>query len=165
MSRSIVASAAVAVAATVSFAAPAVAKDEVVKVAHPAVTASLAPVTPGQASAGDIRTYWTPLTKPGKTKSIGFMTGYLLTTALNKPETGKELRTADLVFTIGAAENQLEIGGVAAYDGQAPTVAQKTSVIRPVVGGSGRYAGAHGWAKSIHLKDGTWRHIFHIHLP
>ncbi len=132
---------------------------QVVKVAHGPVTAQVDPVTPGTATPGDLRTFYTSLTKPDKKKAIGFMTGSLLTTAV---EDGKELRTADLVFSIDKPENQLIVGGVAVYEQQAPTVAQRTTVIRPVVGGSGRYAGARGWCRSVHKKDGTWRHTFHI---
>lgn len=145
----------------VSSAAP-VAADQVVKVAHGPITATVIPVTAGKASAGDLRTYHIKLTKPKKSKRIGFMTGSLLTTAVNKPARGQEQRTADLVFTIGKAANQLVVGGVAAYEQQAPTFRKRTSVIRPVLGGSGKYAGARGWCESIHRKDNTWRHVFHL---
>lgn len=138
--------------------------DLVVKVAHPAVTATVDPVTPGVASPGDVRTYYTKLTKPGKSAKIGFMTGSLLTTAVGKPSVGKELRSADLVFTIGKARNQMIVGGVAEYVQQAPTVAERTSVIRPVIGGSGKYDGARGWCESVHRTDGTWRHTFHVQV-
>ncbi len=143
-------------------AAPALADDLVVKVAHGPITASLDPVTPGTASPGDVRLYYIDLTKPGKKKVIGFMTGSLTTTAVGKPQAGKEYRSADLVFTVG--DSQLVIGGVAEYDQNAATVAKRVSVIRPVVGGTGKYAGAHGWAKSTRFKDNTWRHTFHVEV-
>jgi hypothetical protein len=136
----------------------------VVTVAHGPVSAVLDPVTAGTSSPGDLRTYYTPLTMPGKKRAIGFLTGSLLTTAVGTPAVGRELRTADLVFTVGAARNQLVVGGVAAYDQQAPTVAQRSSVVRPVVGGSGKYAGARGWCRSVHRKDGTWRHTFGVEV-
>ncbi len=151
-----------AVALAISSAAPALADTTTVKVAHGAVSAQLVPVTPGTPSAGDLRTYYVDLTKPGKAKRIGFLTGSLLTTAVGKPSAGKEYRTADLVFTVGKPADQLVVGGVAVYEQAAPTVALRTSVVRPVVGGSGQYAGARGWCKSIHRKDGTWRHVFHF---
>ncbi len=138
---------------------------EVVRVAHPAVTASVIDVGPVGSSPGDLRTYWTTLTKPGTVAAIGSMSGSLLTTAVDKPRAGYELRTAALVFTIGAAANQLEVGGIAKYRRQAPTVSRSESVIRPVVGGSGRYAGATGWCRSTHKADNTWRHTFHLWLP
>ena len=92
------------------------------------------------------------------------MTGSLLTTEVGKPSAGKEYRSADLVFTIGKARNQLIIGGVAVYQQQAPTVAERTTVVRPVIGGSGKYDGARGWCESVHRKDGTWRHTFHVQV-
>lgn len=142
--------------------APALAKDVTVSVDHAAITATLDPVTAGQASPGDLRLYYIDLTKPGKKKVVGFMTGSLLTTAVGKPGAGKEYRAADLVFTIG--KSQLVIGGVAVYDQNAATVAKRSSVVRPVLGGTGKYAGAHGWAKSTRFKDNTWRHTFHVHV-
>ena len=36
------------------------------------------------------------------------------------------------------------------------------TVIRAVVGGTGRYAGASGWVKTVHHVDGTWTHEFHL---
>lgn len=136
--------------------------DKVVRVAHPAVTATLIDNGEPGTSAGDVRTYWTPLTRPKKSRTIGTMSGSLLTTAVDRPRRGFELRTADLVFSIGRARNQLVIGGIAKYRQQAATLTRAEAVIRPVIGGSGRYAGAHGWAKSVHKRDGTWCHIFHI---
>lgn len=151
-------------ALVLAVASPAVADPVVVKVAHGPVTANVIAVTPGTASPGDLRTFYTRLTKPGGSKRIGSLTGSLLTTVVGQPSAGKELRTADLVFTVGAARNQLVVAGVAAYEQQAPTVAQRTSVVRPVVGGSGRFNGANGWCESIHRKDGTWRHVFHVEV-
>lgn len=151
-----------AVLLTLALASPASADPVVVKVAHGPVSATVVAVQPGVASPGDLRLYHIALTKPGSSKVVGFLTGSLLTTAVGQPAAGKELRTADLVFTVGAAKNQLVLGGTAAYDQQAPTVAKKSYTIRPVLGGSGRYAGARGWCESVHRKDGTWRHIFHI---
>lgn len=143
-------------------AVPAMADEVTVKLAHGPVTATVEPVTPGVASPGDLRLFYIDLTKPGKKKVIGFLTGSLLTTAVDKPEPGKEYRTSDLVFTVG--ESQLVLGGVAVYDQSAATVAKKVSVIRPVLGGTGEYAGAHGWAKSTRFKDNTWRHTFHVEV-
>lgn len=134
---------------------------EVVKVAHGPIAANLIPVA-DKPSAGDLRTYYIGLTKPGKKKRIGFLTGSLLTTAVDAPSAGKELRSADLVFTIGKPANQIVLGGVAAYDQTAPTLSKKSTTVRPVLGGSGKYAGARGWCESIHFKNNSWRHTFHL---
>ena len=141
-------------------ATPALAEEFTVKLAHGPITATLNPVTPGTASPGDMRLFYIDLTRPGKRKVVGFLTGSLLTTAVGKPVPGKEYRAADLIFTVGGS--QLVLGGVAVYDQNAPTVSKRSSVIRPVIGGTGMYAGAHGWAKSTRFKDNTWRHTFHV---
>lgn len=141
-------------------AAPALAKDVKVSIAHGPISATVDPVSPGVASPGDLRLYYIDLTKPGKKKVIGFMTGSLLTTAVDRPSSGKEYRAADLVFTVG--DSQLVVGGIAAYDQSAATVPKRSSVVRPVLGGTGKYAGARGWAKSTRFEDNTWRHTFRI---
>jgi hypothetical protein len=143
-------------------AAPAAAKDVTVSLAHGPIAATLDPVAPGKASPGDVRLYYIDLTKPGKKKVIGFMTGSLVTTAVDRPSPGKEYRSADLIFTVG--KSQLVLGGVAVYDQTAATVAKRSSVVRPVLGGTGKYAGARGWAKSTRFKDNTWKHTFHVEV-
>lgn len=132
----------------------------VVKVAHGPVTGTLMPAVAGKLGSGDLRTYYTPLKNPATRTKSGFMTGSLLTTAVDRPRTGWELRTADLVFQVGGPADQLVVGGVARYRAAAATVPRRDVVVRPIVGGSGRYDGAHGWCKTIHRRDNTWRHIF-----
>lgn len=138
---------------------------QVITVAHGPVTALNSQYidigTPGP-SVGDLRTYYIPLTQPKSTKQIGYLTGSLTTVAVDRPTVGSELRTANLVFVIGHAADQIVVGGVAAYDQAAPTVATKSAVTRPVIGGSGKYAGARGWVVSTHFEDNTWTHVFHL---
>lgn len=136
--------------------------DRVVRLAHGPITATLIDGgLPGN-SAGDLRTYHIRLTKPGESRRIGFMSGSLLTTAVDEPRIGWDQRTANLVFTVRAAPHQLVVGGVAAYRQKAATLSRRESVIRPVIGGSGRFDGAKGWCESIHRANNTWRHVFHI---
>jgi hypothetical protein len=139
----------------------------VVRVAHGPVTSSEAQYvdagSPGP-SVGDVRTYYLPLTRPGETARIGYLTGTLTTTATGEPRPGMELRSADLVFVVGGASDQLVVGGVSAYSQTAPTVARRSVVTRPVIGGSGRYAGARGWCVTTHFANDTWTHVFHLVL-
>jgi hypothetical protein len=139
----------------------------VVSVAHGQVTAAnsqYVDTAPTGPSAGDVRAYYLPLTKAGSTTEIGYLTGTLTTSAVGRPEAGMELRTADLVFVVGGAADQLVVGGVASYSQSAPTISVRSEAVRPVTGGSGKYAGARGWCVSTHLEDGTWTHVFHITL-
>ena len=136
---------------------------QVVAVAHGPVTALNSQYidlgTPGP-SVGDVRTYYIPLTQKGK--PAGYLTGTLTTVAVDKPAVGMELRTSNLVFVIGRDADQIVVGGVAAYAQTAPSVATRSAVTRPVIGGSGRFAGARGWVVSTHFADNTWTHVFHL---
>src|SRR5437588_9820902 len=128
-------------------------KHLVIAVAHGAVNATNAQyvdAAPAGPSVGDVRTYYLPLTKPGGIAQIGYFTGTLTTVAENRPAPGMELRTSNLLFVIGAIANQIVVGGVAGYSQVAPTVATKSVVVRPVIGGAGKYAGAHGWCVTAH---------------
>lgn len=139
----------------------------VVGVAHGPVTArnsQYIDAPPAGPSVGDVRTYYLPLSRPGSRRRIGYLTGTLTTTATGRPRLGMELRTANLVFVLGGAANQLVVGGVAAYAQSASVLAKKSVVTRPVIGGSGRYAGARGWCVTTHLANNTWTHVFHLTL-
>jgi hypothetical protein len=140
-------------------------KPLVLTVAHGAVTATnsvFVDAAPAGPSVGDVRSFYLPLTKPKGTTAIGYLTGTLTTIWMDKPSAGMELRSSNLIFVVGAAQNQIVLGGIGAYPQAAPTVAAKSTLIRPVVGGSGAYAGAHGWCLTTHYADDTWTHTFHL---
>lgn len=142
----------------------ALAATTVVKVAHGPVILPVVDALPAGPSVGDLRTVWTPLTRPGRTKVVGYLSGSLLTVALDRPTQGYELRTSNLVFVVGAAADQIVVGGIAAYLSRAPTFARRTVTVRPVTGGSGAFAGARGWCRTIHYADGRWTHTFVLTL-
>ena len=108
-------------------------------------------------SPGDERFFVVPATSP----EGGLLTGSLTVVAPDEPLASQELRRSDLVFQFGAVEDQLVVGGVAVYEIDDPTLALGRVVVRPILGGSGVYAGATGWVDSTHYKDGTWVHVFH----
>ena len=147
---------------TTATAAPAATR--VVEVAHGPVTLPLVDAAPAGPSVGDLRTVWTPLTRPGRNRVVGSLTGSLLTVAVDRPTVGRELRTANLVFVIGRPADQIVVGGVASYPSSAPTFGRRTATVRPVIGGSGAFAGARGSATTVHLANGRWTHTFVITL-
>jgi hypothetical protein len=108
-------------------------------------------------SPGDERFFIVPATVPGG----GLLTGSLTVVAAGQPRASEELRRSDLVFQFGAVEDQLVVGGVAVYEIEDPTLSLGKVVTRPIVGGSGVYAGATGWVDTTHNEDGTWVHVFH----
>ena len=134
---------------------------QVVKVTHGKVDASNSQRidlgTPGP-SVGDFLSYYLPLTS----SKDSYITGTLTVTASNQPTTGIEVRIADLTFSIGNQSDQLVVGGSAVYDTLSPTLAIGVKTIRPVLGGSGKFAGASGFAESVQKQDGSWSHTFYI---
>ncbi len=109
-------------------------------------------------SIGDLQIFYIPLTS----SQGGYLTGTLTVTASNQPSAGIEVRIAAFTFSIGSQSDQILVGGSAVYDTTSPTVSIGVKTIRPVIGGSGKYAGARGWAESIQSADGTWTHTFRI---
>ena len=111
---------------------------------------------------GDRRLGAIGITAPGGDRRIGSLQAELVTTQSQRPAAGKEIRIGTLIFTIGNLSNQIVVQGIAVYALTAPTIATSSSTTRPITGGSGRYRGATGWCVSTHLKDGSWRHVFHL---
>jgi hypothetical protein len=136
-------------------------KGRTVTVTHAAVTATYLDLGAPGPSVGDERLFEMPtFVRAGKI--TGRMDAIMTTTGENVPEQGAEIRSTQLVFTFAREEDQLVVAGTATYPAAGATLAQDTATVRPIVGGSGAYAGAGGWCESTHLTDGTWRHVFHL---
>ena len=88
--------------------------------------------------------------------------GTLTNVGMDSPVKGKVIRTTKLVFIFANPNDQIEIGGASTYAKTAPTRPKASTTIRPIVGGSGAYAGATGWAESIHFTNGNWSHRLHL---
>lgn len=108
-------------------------------------------------TVGDIRYYSVPATSPAG----GSFNGSLTVLAENTPESGKEIRETSLIFQMGSINDQIQIGGVAVYDTANPALLTGQVIVRPIVGGTGKYAGATGWAETTHNTDGSWKHVFY----
>jgi quercetin dioxygenase-like cupin family protein len=133
-------------------------------VTHGPVTATLVPATSDGHTLGDVRAFHIPF-EAGRRTAAGNVDAILTTTALDTPAVGDEVRLGLLVFTFGDGRDQLVVQGSAVYPAAGATIAADSSTTRPVTGGSGRYFGASGSARSIHLADGSWRHAFRLLLP
>lgn len=120
-------------------------------------------VAPSGPSVGDTHSYTGPVYQPGsRTKVVGRMTGTGTTAAVNVPVPGQELRTVNLAFALPNLANQIAVGGVASYPTTSATLALATVTIRPITGGTGRFAGARGWLRTTHFGIGHWRQEFHV---
>jgi hypothetical protein len=97
-----------------------------------------------------------------ETGGVGRLDSVLITTGIDVPGPGDEVRISHLVFTFGNQSDQIYVGGTAVYPGKGSTIAVASSVVRPILGGSGKYGGASGWCETVHLPDGSWTHTFHL---
>jgi hypothetical protein len=130
------------------------------------VTVTHAVVTPTStigAGVGTVRTFFIPINVDGVDADDQYLSG-TLTTLSDSVNGDEELRSANLVFVFGDEANQLVVGGISLYPPAGSTIAVGAKTVRPVVGGSGMYAGATGEAISTNLGDEGWSHVFHIRI-
>jgi hypothetical protein len=111
-------------------------------------------------SLGDV--YYASIPAKGPGDDAVRVVGGLTTVAGDTPETGKEIRTTNLVFMFSKAEDQIQIGGASVHSKTAATRPTQSVTVRPIVGGSGKYAGAGGWCTAVHTRTGNWPHTFHL---
>lgn len=149
------------VAAVATFAActPAGPRERIVSVTHGPVTATLVDGGPAGTSPGDVR-YFSIVT--GGDGGAGRLEAILSTTGVDVTQKGTEVRTGELIFSFGDGAGQVTVLGASVYPSAGSTIAEGTSTVRPVVGGSGAYAGVTGWCESFHNADGSWRHVLHL---
>ena len=151
---------AAAVAVPVALAASGDSTDRTVTVTHGPVDLVYTDLGAKGPSVGD--SYSANVLAKGPGPSLVRVVGTLTTVAEDTPIKGKEIRTTELVFIFSNPDDQIEIGGASTYSKTAPTRPKASKTIRPIVGGSGTYAGASGWAVSVHYKNGNWSHTFHL---
>jgi len=130
-----------------------------INVTHGVATAVYVDAGDSGQSVGDLRYFSLVTAGDG---GHGRLEAVLTTTAMNTPQDGIETRLGELIFTFGSGSDQVVVLGASVYPSAGSTIAEGTSTIRPIVGGSGTYAGAIGWCESFHLADGTWQHVLHL---
>lgn len=86
----------------------------------------------------------------------------MTTTALDTPETGVEARVTSAVFAFGGLDDTLLLQGTGLYPGKAATFQVSATLVRAIIGGTGKYRGAGGWVESTHNADDSWTHVFHL---
>jgi|694.fasta_scaffold150531_3 hypothetical protein len=150
--------------ALVGFAAPAQAAP---KSGITTVTVYHQPVVPTAVTGsgiGTVRYFSIPIAVNGVAADGQYLTGTLTTLDIGVPG-GREIRASDLNFVFGSSDDQLVVGGIAIYPAAGATLAEGARVVRPVIGGSGKYAGAAGQAISTNLGAKGWTHVFKIRIP
>jgi quercetin dioxygenase-like cupin family protein len=132
--------------------------DSTLSIYHGAVDTTLADAASDGHQLGDLRVA-SIVTTDADGEPWGRLDATLTTTAVDVPAVGNEIRISMLVFSFGEAGNdQVVVGGSALYPAEGPTIAIGAVATRPILGGSGKFAGAAGSALTEHLDDDTWVH-------
>lgn len=103
---------------------------------------------------------------------MGRIDATLMTTSSDYPGVGDEVRMGNLHFIFGTGElhltgssDQLLVAGSGFYPGTSSTIAGGATLVRSIIGSSGRYSGTIGSATSEHLANGSRRHTFDFLVP
>jgi len=139
-------------------------RERIVSVFHGPVVSVLANPDSDGHQLGDLRVVSLP-TENRRGKTVGRLDATLITVSVDIPALNDETRISNLVFVFGPGTNQIVVNGTGFYPGAGGTIDLNSTLIRPVTGGSGRFAGATGWAETRHFPDDTWQHTFHLLLP
>ena len=139
-------------------------RDLVFSVFHGPVTSVLANPDSDGHQLGDLRVVSLP-TEYGSGRSAGRLDATLITTSIDTPEPNDETRISNLIFVFGSGVDQIVVNGSGFYPGAGGTIDLDSTLIRPITGGSGVFAGTTGWAETRHFTDDTWQHTFHLQTP
>ena len=91
------------------------------------------------------------------------MTDWIMTTtAIDSPDASVETRMTSAVFLFGDLDDSLVLQGTGWYPGEGATLEVSATLVRAIIGGTGRYEGATGHVESTRNPDDTWVHVFHI---
>lgn len=109
-------------------------------------------------SPGDEYVFSADVLSPKGHKVIGRIRG---TQTSIKLERGFETVQGMITYELGTG-NQLVVGGLGAYPLGGTGLTKGRKFVRPVLGGSGRYAGAHGEVTSKQLPNGMYDQVFKL---
>jgi hypothetical protein len=131
----------------------------IVTFTHGAVTPTTIVMGTDGGAVGAVRTFHAEAAADDGTS--GTFDATMVTTSVDEAA-GLETRLTTIVFSMSDGADQLILSGSAVYPAAGSTIKTADSVIRPVIGGSGLWSGARGWAESTHEADGSWTHAFHL---
>ncbi|MGE5209086.1 MAG: hypothetical protein ACM3KL_07125 [Alphaproteobacteria bacterium] len=112
-------------------------------------------------SPGDVYHFSAPIrSSPG-----GQVTGELfgsktLIKLASDAKTNLENRATLLFFTFDDRQDQIVVYGIADYPSAAGEFSAGQPVVRPILGGTGKYMGARGQLTSTRNADGSYKQVF-----
>lgn len=112
---------------------------------------------PGK-SSGDVYVFSSPLLDSQEKESIGRVYGTQTSIAL---DSDSETVQAMITYDFGDGD-QITVGGIGEYPRGDKGLVENQEFERPILGGTGRYAGAGGTVTSVHRPDDSYEHTFEI---
>jgi hypothetical protein len=109
-------------------------------------------------SQGDLVVFDSPLVKSGGQKPVGHVFG---TQTAITVKGSSEVVQAMITFDLGGG-NKITVGGVGQFGKGGAGLVPSTPFVRPILGGTGSYAGATGSLTSIHRPNGDYEQTFSI---
>jgi hypothetical protein len=109
-------------------------------------------------SPGDVYVFTATVVSANGRRVIGRLRG---TQTDIKIEHGKETVQGTLTYELGTG-NELVVGGISEYPRRGTGLLKGKTFVRPVLGGSGKYAGAHGEVYSKQLAAGRYDQVFQL---
>ncbi len=109
-------------------------------------------------SPGDVYVFDATIVKPNGRTKIGRVRG---TQTDIKIERGVETVQGMLTYQMGPG-NEIVIGGLSSYPLTGTGLIRGRSYVRPVLGGTGRFAGARGTVSSRYLGGGRYDQLFRL---
>ncbi len=131
----------------------------IVTFTHGAVTPTTIVLGTDGGAVGAVRTFHAEAAADDG--ASGTFDATMVTTSVDEAA-GLERRLTTIVFSVNDGADQLILSGSAVYPAAGSTIKTAATVVRPIIGGSGRWSGARGWAESTHEVDGSWTHAFHL---
>jgi hypothetical protein len=109
-------------------------------------------------SSGDVYVFDGPLLDSDEEESIGRVYGTQTSISMDSDsETVQAMITYD--FRDG---DRITVGGISEYPREDIGLVENQEFERPVLGGTGRYAGARGTLTSVRRSDGSYEHTFEL---
>jgi hypothetical protein len=112
-------------------------------------------------SPGDVYHFSAPLRSSAGGQIIGEVFGSkTLIKLATDADPDVEKRGTLLFFTFGGGQDQIVVFGITNYSPTAGEFAAGQPVVRPVLGGTGKYLGARGQVTSTRNADGSYTQVF-----
>jgi hypothetical protein len=109
-------------------------------------------------SRGDVYVFDSPLVDSEEKESIGSVYGTQTSIALES-----DLETVQAMITYDFRHgDRITVGGIGQYPRGDTGLVENQEFERPILGGTGRYAGASGTVTSVRRHDNSYEHTFEI---